>query len=156
MIVETLKNSSLGKDLNDSEIRKLAGLFGEKRLEEGKTVFVENMAGESLYLIGQGTVQISRMLAEGEERTLVILAPEDVFGEMALIEEAPRSATARVAENALLLTLKRRDFDNLCAQDPALGLKLLRNIVRTFSRRLRDNEDEYREMLIWSQKAEGP
>jgi len=154
MKFDTLRNSALAKDLSDSEIRKVAGLFGEKRLEEGKTVFVENMAGENLYLIGQGTVQISRMVAEGDERTLVILAPEDVFGEMAIVEEAPRSATARVAENAILLILKRGDFETLCDQDPALGLKLMRNIVRTFTRRLRDNQEEYREMLLWSQKTE--
>lgn len=158
MIVETLKNSYLGRGLEEGEIARAAALFGEIAIAEGKAVFLENLPGETLYLIARGTVQISRMLAEGDEQTLVILGPEDLFGEMAVIEEAPRLATARVAEDALLMTLKRDDFSRLCDDDPGLGLKLMRNIVKSFNQRLRDSQEEYREMLLTAldrSKAQG-
>ncbi len=148
--LDDLLGSFLFKEMTEDEIGVLAGLFSEKRMDEGVTVFVENMPGESLYLVKQGAVKISKMLAEGEERILVVLGPEDVFGEMAILDGAPRSATARVAETALLLSIKKVDFENLCETNPRLGLKLMRNIIRVFSKRVRENNEEYREMLLWS------
>lgn len=145
-----LKNSPLFEGLSGAEIESLEPLFGEKRIPEGKTVFVENMPGEFLYLIEQGAIKISKMLAESDEKILVILGPDDFFGEMAILERTPRSATARVAEDACLLSLQRKDFEVLCEESPKLGLKLMRNIIRTFTRRVRENSEEYREMLIWS------
>jgi CRP-like cAMP-binding protein len=105
-------------------------------MPEGMTVFVENMPGESLFLIRQGAIKISRMLAEGDEKTLVILGAEEIFGEMAILDAAPRSATARVAEEARLLSIRKADYEVLCEQNPRLALKLTRNIVRVFSRRI--------------------
>lgn len=150
MQLEKLTSCWLFKGMDKTELGRLAGLFRELSMEEGGTVFIEQMSGESLYLIQEGTVKISRMFAEGEEKTLVVLGPEDVFGELAVIDGAPRSSTARVAETAKLLALKKNDFDQLCEADPRLGMKLMRNIVRLFSRRVRECNDEYRQMLIWS------
>jgi CRP-like cAMP-binding protein len=116
----------------------------------GKTVFIENMPGEFLYLVKEGTIRISKMLAEGDEQTLVVLGAEDTFGEMAVLDGAPRSATARVIEDAQLFSLGKSDFEELCDSYPALGLKLMRNIIRIFSRRIRESNQEYREMLMWS------
>jgi hypothetical protein len=49
-----------------------------------------------------------------------------------------------------LLSLRKAEYEVLCEQNPRLALKLTRNIVRVFSRRIRENDDEYREMLFWS------
>lgn len=148
--LDALKHCFLFKDMSDTELSSLLSLFREKLMEEGTTVFVENMSGESLYLILEGTVKVSKMIAEGEEKTLVILGPEDVFGEMAILDGAPRSATARIVEKARLLSIRKVDFETLCEKNPRLALKLMRNIVRLFSQRIRENNEEYREMLIWS------
>lgn len=145
-----LKGSTLFADMSDLELSALAPLFQDKLMGEGATVFVEQMPGQSLYLIQEGTVKISKMIAEGEEKTLVILGPGDVFGEMAVLDGAPRSATARIAEQARLLVILKKDFEALCGRDPRLGMKLMLNIIRLFSRRIRENNDEYRQMLIWS------
>jgi CRP-like cAMP-binding protein len=90
------------------------------------------------------------MFAEGDEKTLVVLGPEDIFGEMAVIDGLPRSATARVAEKAELISIKKKDLERFCQDDAALALKLVTNIVRVFSRRVREANEEYRDMLIWS------
>jgi len=81
-----LKHSPLFAGLSDAEIELLGRFFYEKDLAEGMTIFVENMAGESLYLIEQGVVKISRMLGEGEEKILVVLGAEEIFGEMAAFD----------------------------------------------------------------------
>lgn len=147
-----VQGSVLLQNLSDQDISKLAGFCEERQMAEGTTVFIENMPGESLFLIKKGIIRISRMFAEGDEKTLVVLGPEDVFGEMAIIDGLPRSATARVAETAELISLKKKDFESLCQKEPELALKIVMNIVRLFSRRVREANEDYRDMLNWSFK----
>jgi CRP/FNR family cyclic AMP-dependent transcriptional regulator len=146
----TIKNSMLLQGLSDQYLDKLATYCEMRTMNEGTTVFIENMPGEALFLITQGSIRISKMFAEGDEKTLVVLGPEDVFGEMAVIDGLPRSATARVAENAELISLKKKDLERLCSEDATLALMLVSNIVRVFSKRVRESSEEYRDMLIWS------
>ncbi len=143
-----LDDSTLFAGLSPADIKGLESVFVTKEMEAGKTVFIENMQGESLYLIKQGTVRISKMLAEGDEEVLVVLGPADVFGEMAIFDGALRSATARVVENAVLLSLSKVDFEKLSASDPALSLKLALNIIRLFSKRIRSTQSTHRAMLL--------
>lgn len=145
-----VKESALLQGLTEDDLRRLAGFCELRKMDEGTTVFIENMPGESLFLVRKGTIRISKMFAEGDEQTLAVLGPEDIFGEMAVIDGLPRSATARVAEEAELISLKKPDFEKLSIEDATLALKLLVNVTRVFSRRVREANDEYREMLIWS------
>ena len=145
-----IRGSIMLQGLTEADLDRLAEFCEERQMAEGTTVFIENMPGESLFLIRQGIIRISKMFAEGDEKTLVVLGSEDIFGEMAVIDGLPRSATARVAEDASLISLKKHDFETLCQQDPALALKLVMNIVRIFSKRIREANDEYRDMLTWS------
>jgi CRP-like cAMP-binding protein len=146
----SIKNSIMLQGLSDQELGKLAEFCEMREMAEGTTVFIENMPGESLFLVKKGTIRVSRMFAEGDEQTLVVLGPEDIFGEMAVIDGLPRSATARVAENAELISLNRKSLEQLCRDDAALALKLVKNIVKVFSQRVREVNEEYRDMLIWS------
>lgn len=146
----TIKNSTILVNLSGAELAKLATFCEMREMAEGTTVFIENMPGESLFLIKKGTIRISKMFAEGDEKTLIVLGPEDVFGEMAVIDGLPRSATARVAEEAELISLSKKALEQLCKDDPSLALKLISNIVRVFSKRVREANEEYRDMLIWT------
>ena len=145
-----IKNSVMLQGFSNGELGKLAGFCEMRNMAEGTTVFIENMPGESLFLVKKGTIRISRMFAEGDEKTLVVLGPEDIFGEMAVIDGLPRSATARVAENAELISLNKKSLEQLCRDDAPLALKLVNNIVKIFSKRVREANEEYRDMLIWS------
>ena len=146
----TVKNSMLLQDLSAEELDGLATFCEMRTMSEGTTVFIENMLGESLFLITKGSIRISKMFAEGDEKTLVVLGPGDVFGEMAVIDGLPRSATARVAENAELISFKKKDLERLCSENAPLALKLVSNIVKVFSKRVRESSEEYRDMLIWT------
>lgn len=151
-----VKDCFLFAGMTAEDLRLLGGVFQERQLAEGMTVFSENMAGESLYIVHTGTIRVSKMISEADEKTLVILGPEEVFGEMALLDGAPRSATARVVESALLLCLAKADFDRFCEQHPELGLKFLKNLVRVFCRKVRGNENDYRAMLLWAAERRQP
>lgn len=145
-----IKNSTMLQGLSGEDLNRFADFCEMREMNEGTTVFIENMPGESLFLVKKGTIRISKMFAEGDEKTLVVLGPEDIFGEMAVIDGLPRSATARVAEDAELISLKKTALEQLCRDDAALALKLVSNIVKVFSKRVREANEEYREMLIWS------
>jgi CRP-like cAMP-binding protein len=145
-----IRGSLLLQGVNDAEIARLAELCEERQMAEGTTVFIENMPGESLFVIRTGSVRVSRMFAEGDEKNLVVLGPGEIFGEMAIVDGMPRSATARVAQEVALISLRKKDFESLCQSDPVLALKLVLNIVRGFNQRMREANDEYRDMLTWS------
>lgn len=147
---DPIRGSVMLQGMSDAEIARLAAVCEERTMAEGMTVFIENMPGESLFLIRRGTIRISKMFAEGNEKTLIVLGPEDIFGEMAVIDGLPRAATARVAEDAELISLNKKDFARLGKEEPALALKLVMNIIGVFSRRVREANEEYRDMLNWS------
>lgn len=143
-----LDDSPIFAGMTPSDIKGLESAFSVKEMGEGKTVFIENMLGESLYLVKKGTIRISKMMAEGDEEVLVVLGSADVFGEMAIFDGAHRSATARVAEDAILLSLSKADFEKLSEKNPSLSLKLALNIIRLFSERIRSSQSAHREMLL--------
>jgi CRP-like cAMP-binding protein len=147
---EPVRSSLMLLGLDDADLAHLAAICEERQMAEGTTVFIENMPGESLFLIRKGMIRISRMFAEGDEQHLVVLGPAEFFGEMAVIDGLPRAATARVVESAELISLRKKDFEALGQNYPALALKLITNIVRVFSKQVRASHDEYRDMLIWS------
>ncbi len=145
-----LAGSHLFKGMATKEIEYLGSIFNQVKVAEGKTVFIENMPGESLYLVHQGAVQISQLLAEVDENNLIVLGSGDVFGEMAVIDGGNRSVTARASKNTLLYSFKRQDFNRLVSEKPRLGLQLTLNIVRIFSAKIRSAKKEYRAMLLTS------
>lgn len=147
---DSIKKSSLFAGLNKAESDLLAQALQEKSLAEGETVFLEQMPGESLYLVLEGTVKVSKMLAEGDEQILAILGPEDIFGELALLDGGPRLATARIAEQARLAVLSRTNFDLLARKNPAMAFELLRNLSLNLVGQIRETQEEYRQMLLWS------
>jgi CRP-like cAMP-binding protein len=151
---DAIRGSILLRGMNNTELARLASVCEDRQLAAGTTIFIENMPGESLFLIRRGAVRVSRMFAEGNEKVLIVLGPADVFGEMAVIDGLPRAATARVVDDAELISLRKQDFARLCQEHPALALKLVLNIVTVFSRQVREANEEYREMLTWSLSGE--
>lgn len=148
--LDALKDSPLFHGLAAKEIEFFGTALGQQQMSAGKTIYIENMTGESLYLIKRGSVRISQMLAEGDEQTLVVLGPGDTFGELAVIDGGPRAATARVIEDVSLFSLSRKNYNQICANNPRLGMQLTLNIFRSFSERLRRSKQDYRNMLIAS------
>ena len=154
--LETFQKSPLSKDLDSDESLVLAEFLQKKDMAAGMTVFIENMPGESLYLIQKGQVDISKMIAEGDEQSLVKLGPLELFGELAILDSYPRSATARIVEDATLLVITRFEYERLRNINPEIALKLTLNIIRLFSGKVRENSEEYRQMLLAELERENP
>lgn len=98
----------------------------------GETIFTEGSLGADFYIVFRGTVLIRKKVGVAEQE-LARLAPGECFGEMALFDDSPRSATAVAQADCTLLTLERSRFSSLLTQRPEMGLE----ICRVLSLRLR-------------------
>jgi len=101
----------------------LSNKFG-KTFDPGKIIFCEFEPGGDFYLIQSGKVKITKIVQD-TEKTMDILGPGDIFGEMAILEEAPRSASATALDNVSTLHFNRDNFVTLMTSQPQLAFKLL-------------------------------
>jgi CRP/FNR family transcriptional regulator, cyclic AMP receptor protein len=123
-------------------LKRIAAIGNEEEHAGGSTLFAEGDVGHHFYVVLSGAVRISRMVPGMGEEALAILRPGSYFGEMALIDEAPRSAHALVHERCRLFVVARQDFEDLLFVDRELAYELLWAFVRTLSRRLRESNDK--------------
>jgi len=111
---------------------KFFGRFGAEYLPN-QIIFCEFEPGHEFYFIQTGRVKISKIIND-REKTVDVLGPGDVFGEMAILEEEPRSATVIAIDNVRVLKFHRNNFDVLLQGNPQLAYKLL----LIFSKRIYD------------------
>ena len=106
--------------------------FG-KTYKPGEIVFCEYEPGDDFYLIQSGHVRITKVVSD-KEKTLDILQSGDIFGEMAILEQQPRSATALAEDEVKMLVFNRQNFELLLKSNPEIAIKLL----KTFTKRIYD------------------
>jgi CRP/FNR family cyclic AMP-dependent transcriptional regulator len=146
--IKPLKENELFQSLNDKEIALLSKSVEEKVLPSNTPLFFENMIGESMYIVVNGAIKISKMLSEGEERTLTVMEPGDYFGEMALLEEGPRTVSAIVQEQADVLVFKRNAFLEMMTKEPQLAVKVIASMYKSLSSKLRQASPRIQEIVI--------
>jgi len=105
------------------QLEGLTSKFG-KEFQPGQIIFCEFEPGDDFYLIQKGKVKISKIVKD-KEKTMDILEAGDIFGEMAILEEQPRSATATAMDNVTALHFNRENFVTLMSSQPQLAFKLL-------------------------------
>ncbi|HLV68819.1 MAG TPA: cyclic nucleotide-binding domain-containing protein [Polyangiaceae bacterium] len=137
-----LATVELFSGLKPAALELIAGVTTEETHPLGTCLFRQGETGDKLYLIVEGRVRISRDLAGMGEEALAVLGPGDVFGEMALLEEAPRSADAHVHERCRLLVLAKDAFDDLLFLHKDLAYEVLWNFVKLLGARLRATNDK--------------
>lgn len=98
--------------------------FG-KEYQPGDIIFCEYEPGENFYFILNGTVRISKIVAD-KEKTLDFMKDGDIFGEMAILEQQPRSATVIAETEVRVLEFNRANFEILLQSNPQMALKLLK------------------------------
>ena len=104
----------------------------------GEVVFREGDTSDELYLIAKGSASVRLRLAGSDRETrLITFSPGTAFGEVALLDREARSATVEADEELVCYVLTRASFDRLTAEHPAVAIKLLTNLGREISGRLR-------------------
>ncbi len=133
-----LRSVPLFKDAPQRALELAASVLAQRRFEAGHTVFQEGDSGDALYILESGLVKLSKVDLGGHEKTLALLQPPEFFGEMALIGEAARSATALTLGEVTCWLLYRDDFRRLMENFPSISL----NLTATLAERLRGMDDE--------------
>ncbi len=108
----------------------------------GTRIFQFGDPGDKLFIILEGKVRISREIAGMGEEALAVLGAGEIFGEMSLIDEEPRSADARAHESCRLLVITKESFDDLLVLHKDLAYEVLWNCVRMLSARLRETNEK--------------
>ncbi|MBA7675194.1 CRP-like cAMP-activated global transcriptional regulator [subsurface metagenome] len=106
--------------------------------QKGDVIFCEYEPGDNFYLIQSGRVQIVKIMGE-IEKTIAVLQPGEIFGEMAILEEAPRSATTIALDQVTALEFNRENFEILMQGNPQIALTLL----KLFTNRIYDQKRKF-------------
>lgn len=142
--VEVLARTRLFAGVDASALTALAQRFTSRRCRRGEVVVRQGDPGDSLYVVASGSLKVLVESAAGEEMVLVTLGTSETFGELALVDGGPRSATVEALEPSELLVLTRQNFFDLAREQPAMIQGLLDN----FGGLLRRLTDQLADMVF--------
>ena len=133
-----LKRVSIFSGMTLEQIGVLTSHLEEQHFLPGEVIILEGDFSQELYILVSGQVRIAKEYGGAQERTLALLKSGDFFGEMAIFESAPRSATAVAEEEAELLVLSPEKFTQTIYQKPDMAFEIFREL----SARLRRREEQ--------------
>lgn len=142
--VEVLRQVPLLASLGEADLEALAPFLRERRYPRGSMILAQGDSGESLYLISSGQVKVVLIHEDGREVILSVLSEGAFFGEMALLDQEPRSAHVVAMTDAVLLQLRREDFQARLRSGPEVAIGLLREL----SRRLRRADETIASLML--------
>jgi len=134
--------------LGGAERMALERIAAEQSYTKAQTIFREGDAGNGVYVVKQGCVEICSTAVDSEHRVFAEVPPGEMFGEMAVLEVKPRSATARAREDCVVYFIPRDELLLQIERSPLLALELLRAI----SRRLRDLNQRYIQDVLQAER----
>lgn len=140
--VDMLAGSELFKGLSRPSLERLAAVGTEEAFPKDAPIFSQGDPGDKLFLVLSGAVRVSRSVPGMGEEALAVMRQGCSFGEMSLIEDAPRSADALAHETTRLFALGRSDLEDLLFVDRDLAYEFLWKLVRLLSARLRETTDK--------------
>jgi CRP-like cAMP-binding protein len=140
-----MKKIPIFSELSENEIYKVLHLAFEKKYPVGSTLFVEGMTGEVLYIIKSGKVDIGKKTEKGE-LVIASLGPGEFLGELSIIDEGKRSATARVVQDSELIVITKKCFHDILQGDPVITVKLLMHFLKVNAARLRTTDKRFETM----------
>src|SRR5258706_10836139 len=150
--IELLKNIPLFESLEQEDLHLLAGKLRDSKVSAGEAVFAQGDEGDAMYLIEDGAIDI--VAGSGKQRVvLTSLFKQQYFGELSLLDGAPRSASAEAQRDTALLALDRDDFVEFVKKRPAAALAIMHEVgeriratnelmTRTVSRNVFEEDEE--------------
>ena len=131
---ELLRTVPIFSELTDGDVTSLSRLASRRRFPKDTVVFFENEEGDSFFMILEGRIKVTILGDDGREVILSMLGPGDFFGEMALLDNEPRSATAIAVEESELLSLHRSDFQSVLNDNRSITTALIKVLTARLRR----------------------
>ena len=138
---ELLKNLPLFADLDDEELVEIWNHVQTRSYKKGNIILFEEDPGDSLFIIKEGKVKITRLSEEGREVILSILGEGEFFGEMSILDGESRSANVIALADSEVFVLKREEFINILTSNPQIAITLLEELAARI--RKSDQQIEY-------------
>jgi CRP/FNR family transcriptional regulator len=123
-----LQKVSIFAGLSIPDLGQIAKIARTRRYARGEAVFSESSSGDSLFIVASGRVKIFSRSSTGRTKTFAFLEPKDIFGEMALLDQNTRSASAQAVQDSTLLVIPKQDFKKLLGRYPKLSFSLLQTV----------------------------
>jgi CRP/FNR family cyclic AMP-dependent transcriptional regulator len=142
--IDVLRRVSLFESLSEADLQSFAELVRERSYPRGSVIVFEEDPGDALYVVAAGQVKVVLVAEDGREVILSVLGPGSFFGEMAILDEGPRSAHVIAMEESNLLILRRDDFHARLRAMPEVAISLLKEI----SRRLRRADEKIGSLVL--------
>ena len=146
--VTYLSNYTSFKSFDKNDLEALGSVGEEKTLEKDELVFDEDSKGNRMYIIKSGSVKILKKV-KNQENTIAVLGPGEFFGEMALLDGLPRSASVRATENCNVFQIALEGYQQLRREKPHTALKLMDIIIKILSNRLRQSNKNLEVISFW-------
>ncbi len=147
-----LKKIAILSDLTEDELKIVWDIALEVEIQKGNILMSEGDFGDSMYFFVEGEVNVSKNLTlkvgkkafSHTDKSMVKLRAEHVsfFGDMAMFQSEPRSATITANTKCILYEVKRDNFTEICNSHPIMGVKILRRISETLCGRVRKGNDD--------------
>ncbi|GAN34478.1 MAG: cyclic nucleotide-binding domain-containing protein [Candidatus Brocadia sp. AMX2] len=153
-VLKLLREIPILDDLSDEELREFERIAHHRYFETNEHIFWEGEPGVGMYIVKKGVVKIYKASADGKNDALAILKDGDFFGELALLDESPRSASAIAMEVCHILGFFRPEFFSVLERKPRLGLKVAMKLARIIGKRLRVTSAELQSITTRLHKPE--
>jgi len=129
-----LQKVPLFGQLSATDLQRVLDVARERVYPKNSVILFEDDPGDALYVVAAGQVKVVLIGEDGREVILSVMGEGEFFGEMALIDDEPRSAHVIAMEDSTLVVLRREDFQPIMEQTPAIALALLRELTRRLRR----------------------
>ena len=125
-----LQSVPIFSDLSPADLNKIAERMIRRTYTKGQMILLEDDLGQTFFVLGGGSVKITRLSDDGREVILAMLGESDFFGEMSLLDGAGRSANVVALESSEVLTLARNDFLEILQEYPKISISLLEELTQ--------------------------
>lgn len=152
---DLIQHSTLISDLTQEQCSDLSDIALIGNLEDGEILSRQGETDETLHIIGSGALAVERETAGGDQVTLHVLKPGDLAGAMGFVDGTEHSATLRAVGKTVVVSLRRQDLEAILTSKPEVVYGVMRGVVRTVHRILRDMNLQYVELNNYITKTHG-
>ncbi|MCI0571786.1 MAG: cyclic nucleotide-binding domain-containing protein [Myxococcaceae bacterium] len=153
-LFQQVLQTPLFRGLTELEAAVLFGIADQHPARQGTTLFAEGDAGDALFVVLEGTVEVLKRDSAGLNQALARLGRGSVIGEMSLINQAPRSSSVLAVSDVRLLRIPADRFMRLLGEDNVSALKVVHNLAQTLGRRLASMNDRLVDVLDRGKRRE--
>lgn len=152
-MITFLLTTPMFEDLEPHEIQEMIHIVEALKFEPGDTIFNEGASGDAWYALYSGEVEVLKQ-SDGGEKTIKTLEPRSCFGEIAVLDGLPRSATIRATKETVVLRVPQNKFKELIDNDHIIAYKLIKHMALMLAGRQRSNTEMLSKLLLANELAD--